>query len=931
MDFGLWGLSGVGGSHRASVWETKGSTAARSSSPSQSAAESAGPELRLPAYDAILSQLDTLKRRTDGLKKPNLFANASVSLGFASSNPTAATGSVATGATPGAHAFNITQLATATVRTGREAADLFGPGQDYDYLGTHVGDLAWESPLTSGTINVNGYTVNVDTSRTLKGLFDDIASATGNTVKSACEDIGFDVGLGPATIGPDYAESFKIYLGAISGERNTTYVNFNAVTPTAGMSIEFDTPDGTVSVWYSVGGEGSGSGVEAPLAGPYASAGELAAATATALNSTGLFNPISDSGNSFTVSTSTPGPAPVVRDNGAGGAGPILNTVEYRSSIQGGDYFTLSTPDEDFYVWYEVDMLGSDPLLSGKTGLKVSVSGGYTDQQMASATASALNATGKFNATIVADGQEEHWLQVDNVDPGDAPDATMGNIAAIFPVTNLQQGSPTPRPGGGYFTVDSTDTSSYVWFKVGGQGTDPSVAGRTGIEVDVARNASVEDVAVAVRSALEATGKFSVTIDGSYHTIVKSAGSGAVADLAEVNSGFVTSVATVVGTQCNRIHLYSTDASPVVLSSGTSNFLTVAQLSSGGSHVASAGHVGALDVSKELAWANLLETPNNGGAGAGEFRINGVSIAYDANSDTASLILARINSASAGVTASFDDASGQFALTNKTTGDASVTVQDVKGNLMAAMGLDAWAQTQLGNNLEYTVDGGGTRTSQSNAITAASSGIPGLTVNALTPGTVTLSVTGGPGHSPPNTKVATAAIQKFIAEFNKAQSFIANYTAPTRDAQGNESVGILAEDSAAAKLSQQLRSTVTQEFSSLRSVKNLADLGIKAKDDGTLELSNRSKLQTALATHYSDVNALFTDRDNGLVAQLASVLRSGIDDVATARRNDGANATDTLAIQGTQTPGSSRPALAISYDRNGRPAWRYLGAYNSWA
>jgi flagellar hook-associated protein 2 len=139
------------------------------------------------------------------------------------------------------------------------------------------------------------------------------------------------------------------------------------------------------------------------------------------------------------------------------------------------------------------------------------------------------------------------------------------------------------------------------------------------------------------------------------------------------------------------------------------------------------------------AVSNLAATIDDGGSGAGAFSINGVTINFSATADSVTDVINRINDSGAGVVASYDAANNRFTLTNKNTGDEGIAVQDVTGNFLAATGL-AGGALQRGTNLQYSVNGGGTLTSQSNTINSATSGITGLSVTALAVGSTAISV-----------------------------------------------------------------------------------------------------------------------------------------------------------------------------------------------
>ncbi|HIJ20296.1 MAG TPA: flagellar hook-associated protein FlgK, partial [Deltaproteobacteria bacterium] len=69
------------------------------------------------------------------------------------------------------------------------------------------------------------------------------------------------------------------------------------------------------------------------------------------------------------------------------------------STLSGGEYFTLSAPTTDYYVWYEKDGTGIDPAPGG-TGIKVKISTGDTAAQVASLTAAAIDNAADFDASI---------------------------------------------------------------------------------------------------------------------------------------------------------------------------------------------------------------------------------------------------------------------------------------------------------------------------------------------------------------------------------------------------------------------------------------------------------------------------------------------------------------------------------------------------
>ncbi len=305
----------------------------------------------------------------------------------------------------------------------------------------------------------------------------------------------------------------------------------------------------------------------------------------------------------------------------------------------------------------------------------------------------------------------------------------------------------------------------------------------------------------------------------------------------------------------------------------TSNFLTAAKLNNNGaSSVVSSHSLGTVKQSTALASANFATTVTDGGSGAGAFKINGVTIAFSATGDSMTNLLARINNSAAGVTATYDSVNDRFLLTNKTTGDLGIALEDVTGNFLAASKLSSGSLSR-GDNLEYTVNGGGTLVSNSNTISSASSGLTGLTVTALDTGTVSIGVQS-------DTAAIKTAITGFISAYNQVQSFLDQTTASTTDAKGKVTAGLLSGQTDASELQTKLRRLANTPVTGLTTtLTKLADLGITtSSDDNQITLTDSEALDTALADKLTDVKELFTNSSTGLAAQLSTYLEATVGD-----------------------------------------------------
>jgi flagellar hook-associated protein 2 len=322
-----------------------------------------------------------------------------------------------------------------------------------------------------------------------------------------------------------------------------------------------------------------------------------------------------------------------------------------------------------------------------------------------------------------------------------------------------------------------------------------------------------------------------------------------------------------------------TSSSEIILGSATdsSNFLQTARLTNNGTgSISSSLSLGSVRLTDTLNATDFSTPISDGGSGAGEFKINGVSISFNASTDSVANVISRINASSAGVTASYDTVNDRFVLASKATGDMGIALEDVTGNFLGATGLSAGTLSR-GNNLVYTINDGDTLTSQSNTITEASSGISGLSVAVSKEDSSTTVTVGN------NTGAIKTAVQDFISAYNKVQSMVDSYTASSTDSTGKVSAGILAGDSDAQSISGSLRKLVYTTISGLTgSINHLDDLGIQTNGkDSTISLANETALTDALSNHLADVKDFFSNATSGLAIGMDSFITKTIGDNGT--------------------------------------------------
>ena len=315
-----------------------------------------------------------------------------------------------------------------------------------------------------------------------------------------------------------------------------------------------------------------------------------------------------------------------------------------------------------------------------------------------------------------------------------------------------------------------------------------------------------------------------------------------------------------------------TSASPITLGSGadTSNFLQVAQLySSGSNSVSSTSALGRAKLTSSLDSSGLATAITDGGSGNGSFSVNGVTINYNASTDSLQDIINRVNSSGAGVNLEYDSLNNRFTLANQNTGNVGTSLQDNTGNVLGAMGLTDGTLT-AGKNLLYTVNGNAQQLqSESNTITPDSSTIAGLSLTALKTGTVSATVA-------LDTSGVTSAMQSFVNDYNTVQGYITTQTASTTDSTGTVTAGLLTGDPTAEGIANDLRNSTLSPLSGVSGLSatysQLANMGITSNGhDNTVSLDTTA-LSTALTNNLSQVTSFFTDATHGWATQFTSYL-----------------------------------------------------------
>ena len=234
-----------------------------------------------------------------------------------------------------------------------------------------------------------------------------------------------------------------------------------------------------------------------------------------------------------------------------------------------GKYFTVNDANDDtvYYFWYDVSGVGTDPMVPGGTGIKVSINTNDSAATVATKTSEAVNTLvlSDFTSTVVG-----NVITINNINEGYTSPPGAGTSGFAVAVITPGQGQKLTRSvsnfstvadvsgslAGRYFTVFSpfNQIEYYIWYRISGSGIDPLVPNATGIPIDIVTNDSANTVASKTAAQLNLLKTIFFASNPSGNTLVVSP------------FGFGTSNTSTVGTSGFTLNSFVSGALQVLLS-----------------------------------------------------------------------------------------------------------------------------------------------------------------------------------------------------------------------------------------------------------------------------------------------------------------------------------------------------------------------------
>jgi len=265
---------------------------------------------------------------------------------------------------------------------------------------------------------------------------------------------------------------------------------------------------------------------------------------------------------------------------------------------------------------------------------------------------------------------------------------------------------------------------------------------------------------------------------------------------------------------------------------------------------------------------------------SGSFKINGISLAYNTNTDTLDSVLSKINSSTANVNAFYDSSLDKVVIKSKSAGSSdTITLSDVSGNLLSTLKLSDATATN-GTDSLFTINS----TNSADQITKSTNS---FTINGVTYNLKNTNVTNYTDSTYTTVTVNqdTSAIQSKITnlldKFNSTTGYIK--TKSTIDPI-TKIRGPLAGNSTFSLLSNQLFQKLSEQIAGIAggNPDYLSDIGITIDKSLKASLSDTTKFNNAIISNSKAVEDLFNSA-NGMANKIVTLLKPFVESSSLSR------------------------------------------------
>ncbi|GAN35060.1 MAG: hypothetical protein DYG83_13625 [Candidatus Brocadia sp. AMX2] len=267
---------------------------------------------------------------------------------------------------------------------------------------------------------------------------------------------------------------------------------------------------------------------------------------------------------------------------------------------------------------------------------------------------------------------------------------------------------------------------------------------------------------------------------------------------------------------------------------------------------------------------------------SGSFKINGVTITYNTDTDTLDNVISRINSSTANVNAFYDSSLDKMIIKSKATGSTdTITLSDVSGNLMSVLKLSG-ATATAGTDANFTINS----SAASDEITKSTNT---FTINGITYTLKNTNVTSytDTTYTTVTVKQDTSAIQSKITslldKFNTVTEYIKDKSSVNTSTKAR---GLLAGNAAFTSLRSQLFQKVTEQITGLTAGNPdyLNEIGITISSSLKVSLSDTTKFDNAITSNSKAVEDLFNST-NGVAKKIETLLKPFVESSSSTRNS----------------------------------------------
>jgi hypothetical protein len=191
-----------------------------------------------------------------------------------------------------------------------------------------------------------------------------------------------------------------------------------------------------------------------------------------------------------------------------------INFINKTPSSLAGRSFVVFDTTGAVLIWFNVDGANTAPVVPNTyRNIEINLLSSDSHETIAQKTSAKISLDASFVSLYTS-----YFIVISALTTGVKPNSY--DVNTFLNLRNTAGSTPLTLNNTYFFLNSALNANQYYfWFNVSGTGTDPLIAGKTGVMVTITSTSSSSQVAAAIKTALDSTSKFITNIEGDILSI----------------------------------------------------------------------------------------------------------------------------------------------------------------------------------------------------------------------------------------------------------------------------------------------------------------------------------------------------------------------------------------------------------------------------